>query len=68
MRRMLRPIRLATVATCLLLVLGVVAAPSVAAPSAAAPSAAGAGAGTAARRGWTARSSPGPGPSGCWRP
>jgi len=63
MRRMLRPIRLATVGTCLLLVLGVVAA-----PSAAAPSAAGAGAGTAARRGWTARSSPGPGPSGCWRP
>jgi beta-glucosidase len=32
---MLRPIRLATVGTCLLLVLGVVAAPSVAAPSAA---------------------------------
>src|SRR5829696_7141232 len=30
MRRMLRPIRLATVGTCLLLVLGVVAAPSVA--------------------------------------
>ena len=35
MRRMLRPIRLATVGTCLLLVLGVVAAPSAAAPSAA---------------------------------
>ncbi|HJU03338.1 MAG TPA: glycoside hydrolase family 3 protein [Actinomycetes bacterium] len=35
MRRMLRPIRLATVGTCLLLVLGVVATPSAAAPSAA---------------------------------
>jgi len=60
MRRMLRPIRLATVGTCLLLVLGVaaapsVAAPSVAAPSVAAPSVAGAGAGTAARP-WMDRS------------
>src|SRR5215217_5080818 len=45
MRRMLRPIRLATVGTCLLLVLGVVAAPS----------AAGAGAGTEGRP-WMDRS------------
>ena len=45
MRRMLRPIRLATVGTCLLLVLGVMAAPS----------AAGAGAGATARP-WMDRS------------
>ena len=47
MRRMLRPIRLATVGTCLLLALGVLAAPSAAG--------AGAGAGTTARP-WMDRS------------
>ena len=62
MRRVLRPIRLGIAGTCLLLVVGVVAAPSAAGAGAAGT------AGVASRPWMDARSSRRPGPTGCWRP